>query len=55
VAFFKAAKELAKYQGHIGYELCSPVLTGHRHEGLEYALGQCEMACRYMRQVIASL
>ena len=52
--FLKVAKE-AGFRGHIGYELCSPVLTGHRHEGLDYALLQAELAAAYMRQVIDSL
>ncbi|HET6428233.1 MAG TPA: sugar phosphate isomerase/epimerase, partial [Phycisphaerae bacterium] len=43
------------FTGHTGYELCSPVLTGHRHEGLDYALQQAELACRYMRGIIDSL
>lgn len=54
-AFLKAARDIVNYQGHIGYELCSPVLTGHRHEGLDYALKQAEWACRYMREIIDSL
>lgn len=54
-AFLKAAKEIVNYDGHIGYELCSPVLIGHNHAGLEYALLQAELACEYMRGVIDSL
>lgn len=54
-AFLKAAKEIVNYHGHIGYELCSPVLIGHRHAGLEYALEQAKLACEYMRQIIDSL
>ncbi len=50
-AFVKLLKEIG-YQGHNGYELCSPVLTGHRFEGLEYALLQAELACQYMRQIM---
>ena len=53
--FLKLAREIVDYRGHIGYELCSPVLTGHRHEGLDYALEQAQLACKYMRQVIDSL
>ena len=53
--FLRLAKELAGFDGHIGYELCSPVLTNHRHEGLPYALNQAQWACRYMRDVIDSL
>ncbi len=49
-AFLKAAQEIARYDGHVGYELCSPVLIGHRHAGLGYALEQAELACAYMRQ-----
>ena len=51
-AFLKAAKEIAGYDGHLGYELCSPVLTGHRHAGLGYALEQAELACAFMRQCL---
>lgn len=53
--FLRLAGEIVGYKGHIGYELCSPVLVGHRHAGLDYALLQAELACRYMRQVIGSL
>jgi len=51
--FVKLAKA-AGFTGHIGYELCSPVFTGHRHEGLDYALQQATLACRYMRGIIDS-
>ncbi len=54
-AFMRAAREIINYRGHTGYELCSPVLTGHKHEGLDCALQQAELACRFMRQVIDSL
>ena len=54
-AFLAAAKQIANFQGHVGYELCSPVLIGHRHAGLEYALLQAELACEYMRQIIDSV
>ncbi len=54
-AFMAAAKELLDYRGHTGYELCSPVLTGHRHEGLRYALEQAELAARFMREIIDAL
>jgi len=53
--FMRLAKELAGFEGHTGYELCSPVLVGHRHAGLDYALEQAELACRYMRQVLSGL
>ena len=53
--FFRLAKEIAGFDGHIGYELCSPVLTDHRHEGLDYALKQAEWACKFMRGIIDSL
>ena len=55
VAFLKAAKEIVDYKGHIGYELCSPVLIGHRHANLDYALQQAELACEYMRGILALL
>ncbi len=54
-AFMKVAKEELGYRGHTGYELCSPVVVGHRHQGLDYALEQCELAAEYMRQIIESL
>jgi len=54
-AFLKAAQEILHYRGHIGYELCSPVLIRHRHAGLDYALLQAELACQFMRQVLNSL
>ncbi len=50
--FMRLAKEIVGFQGHTGYELCSPVLIGHRHAGLDYALLQAELACAYMRQVL---
>jgi len=50
--FLRLAKEIANFQGHAGYELCSPVLIGHRHAGLEYALLQAELAAQYVRQII---
>jgi len=53
--FLRLTREILDYKGHIGYELCSPVLIGHRHAGLDYALLQAELACQYMRQVIDSL
>ncbi len=53
--FLRLAKEVAGFDGHVGYELCSPVLTGHRHEGLDYALLQAELACEWMRGIIAGL
>jgi sugar phosphate isomerase/epimerase len=53
--FMRLAKEIAGFDGHTGYELCSPVLIGHRHAGLEYGLLQAELACEYMQQVIAAL
>jgi len=53
--FLRIAKETINYSGHIGYELCSPVLIGHRHAGLEYALEQAELACAYMRQILDSI
>ncbi|MCZ6680088.1 MAG: sugar phosphate isomerase/epimerase [Candidatus Poribacteria bacterium] len=55
LAFLRAAKSIVNYQGHIGYELCSPVLIGHRHAGLEYALEQASLACEYMRGIVNSL
>jgi sugar phosphate isomerase/epimerase len=54
-AFLGAAKELVGFDGHIGYELCSPVLTGHRHAGIGVALDQAKLACAYMRQVLAGI
>ena len=53
--FLRIAKEGIDYSGHIGYELCSPVLIGHRHAGLDYALGQAKLACDYMRQILDSI
>ena len=53
--FMKLAKEIAGFNGHAGYELCSPVWIGHRHAGLEYGLLQAQLACEYMRQIIDSL
>jgi len=53
--FLRLAREIVNYSGHFGYELCSPVLTDHRHEGLEYALSQAQMACEWMRGLIDAL
>jgi sugar phosphate isomerase/epimerase len=54
-AFLRIAKEEIDYSGHVGYELCSPVLIGHRHAGLEYAFEQTKLACVYMRQILDSI
>ena len=51
-AFVRLARELIDYSGHIGYELCSPILIGHRHARQAYALTQAELACVYMRQIL---
>ena len=53
--FMKLAKEVASFQGHTGYELCSPVLINHQRAGLEYALLQAELAGQHMRGIIDSL
>ena len=53
--FLGLAKEIVNYEGHVGYELCSPVLIGHRHAGLDYALLQAELAAQYLRQIIDSV
>jgi sugar phosphate isomerase/epimerase len=50
--FLRLAKKICGFKGHIGYELCSPVLTGHRFEGLDYACKQAELACRFMKQSV---
>jgi hypothetical protein len=50
--FVRLAHQIAGFQGHIGYELCSPVLIGHRHAGLDDALLQAEWACAYMRHIL---
>jgi sugar phosphate isomerase/epimerase len=50
--FMKLAKEIVGFDGHTGYELCSPVLIDHRHAGLEYALEQAQLACEFMRRII---
>jgi len=54
-AFLRIARDLGGFDGHIGYELCSPVTTRHCHEGLGYALLQAELAAKYMRDTIHSL
>lgn len=53
--FLRLAEEIVTFQGHAGYELCSPVLIGHRHAGLDYALLQAKLAAQYLRQVLDSL
>ena len=53
--FLKLAKEIAGFKGHNGYELCSPVLTRHDYEGLDYALLQVELAGKYMKEIMQSL
>ena len=53
--FYKLQKELCGFTGHNGYELCSPTLTGHDHEGQEHAMLQAELACAYMKQIAAKL
>jgi sugar phosphate isomerase/epimerase len=53
--FLRLAREIAAFDGHVGYELCSPVLTGHRHEGLDYALEQAQLAGEWMRGIVDAL
>jgi len=55
MTFYRLQKEICNFQGHNGYELCSPVLTAHRYEGLDYALLQAELAAGYMRQIIEAI
>jgi sugar phosphate isomerase/epimerase len=54
-AFMRLAREVAEFDGHNGYELCSPVLINHRHAGLDEALLQCQLAAEYMQSVIAAV
>ena len=54
-SFYRNAKAIANFDGHTGYELCSPVLIGHRHADQEYAMEQCELAGQYMRQIVDSI
>ncbi len=54
-AYLRLARETIGYEGYFGYELCSPVLTGHRYECLDYAKSQAQMAAEYMRGIIDSL
>jgi sugar phosphate isomerase/epimerase len=53
--FMRLAKEVAGFTGHNGYELCSPVLIGHRHAGLDEALLQSQLAAEYMRSIIDAI
>ena len=53
--FMKFAGEVAGFEGHVGYELCSPVLIDHKHAGQAYAMQQAELAAAYMRRIIDSL
>jgi sugar phosphate isomerase/epimerase len=53
--FMRLAHEVAGFTGHNSYELCSPVLIGHRHAGLDEALRQCELAAEYMRQIAQAI
>ena len=53
--FLRLADEIAGFDGHVGYELCSPVLVGHRHAGLDYALLQAQLAGEYVRQILDAL
>ena len=53
--FMKLAKEIAEFDGHTGYELCSPVLIDHKHAGQAYAMEQAELACAYMQEIIDSV
>lgn len=54
-AWLKAAKEVVDFQGHVGYELCGPVVLQHKYRGKDYALRQTELAAEYARTVIDSL
>jgi sugar phosphate isomerase/epimerase len=53
--FMRLAHEIAGFTGHNGYELCSPVLIGHRHAGLDEALLQCQLAGEYMRSIAEAI
>ncbi|MCC7358558.1 MAG: sugar phosphate isomerase/epimerase [Anaerolineales bacterium] len=53
--FMRLAHDLAGFSGHNGYELCSPVLIGHRFAGQAEALLQCQLAAEYMRAIIAAI
>jgi hypothetical protein len=53
--FLRLARDVAGFDGHVSYELCSPVLMDHRHEGLGYALEQAQLACKWMQTIIAAL
>ena len=53
--FYKNAKSILNFEGHTGYELCSPVLIGHKYAEQSYALEQCELAAQYMRQIVDSI
>jgi sugar phosphate isomerase/epimerase len=53
--FMRLAHEIVHFQGHTAYELCSPVLIGHRHAGLEYALQQAALAAEYMQGIIETV
>jgi sugar phosphate isomerase/epimerase len=53
--FVRLLRDVVGFKGHAGYELCSPVLIGHRHAGLDYAHLQAELACAYMRQILEAL
>lgn len=53
--FMHLAREIAGFAGHNSYELCSPVLIGHRYAGLDEALRQCQLAGEYMRAIAASI
>ena len=53
--FLRLAREINGFAGHIGYELCSPVVINHRYKGLDFALQQAELACAFLRQAIDAL
>jgi len=53
VAFVQAMRNIG-YQGYIGYELCHPlpVIQGQT-VGVEYAEQNAQLACEYMRRLVA--
>ena len=53
--FMKLAKQIVNFQGHAGYELCSPVFINHDRVGLDYAKDQARLAAKFMRQIIDSI
>jgi len=53
-AFISELKKI-NYNGHISYELCSPLIINHEPAGIEEVDRRTKLALKYMKNLIASI